>query len=164
MPSLIDLAPLREQVDIRGVKIDVFGISVKNIAQILFRFPELRKMLIRIDPGSDVIGQLISRVPELLGLLVACGCGADLENPESEKIITAASNLMVGEQWLVIEKVIPMTFPQGVNRFMAGVQGLLEQADGGRGRAPATTSAAPSNSASSTEETSESAGAQPQGS
>ena len=157
MPSLMELAPLRETVDIRGIKIDVFGISAKNIAQILFRFPEIRKMLIRIDPGSDVIGQLISRVPELLGLLVACGCGADLDNPASDKIIAQADLLTLGEQWAIIEKVIPLTFPQGVNRFMAGVQGLLAQADDARGRAPATTSPAQSNSASSMEETNESA-------
>lgn len=157
MPSLIDIAPLREQVEIRGTMIDVRGLSAGNIAEILYRFPEIRKMLIRIDPGSDVIGQLISRIPELLGLLAASACGADLSKPESDPLIAAAERLTVGEQWMILEKVIPLTFPQGVNRFMAGVQGLLEQADGARGRAPATTSPAQSSSASQTEEASESA-------
>ena len=157
MPSLIDIAPLREQVEIRGTMIDVRGLSAGNIAEILYRFPEIRKMLIRIDPGSDVIGQLISRIPELLGLLAASACGADLSSPESDPLVEAAQRLTVGEQWLILEKVIPLTFPQGMTRFMAGVQGLLEQADVARGRAPSTTSPAQSNSASSTEEASESA-------
>jgi hypothetical protein len=139
----------------------VFGIDADNIAEILFRFPEIRMMLIRVDPGSDVVGQLISRIPEALGLFVACACGADLNNENSEKIIEAARRLTVGEQWQILEVTLKLTFPQGVSNFLAGVQGLLGQADVGRGRAPATRSPAPSNSASSTDTTSDGAESAP---
>lgn len=163
MVSLVDIGPAKATVPIRGQDLDIVGLSSQNIAEILLQFPELRRLLVQIDPGSDVIETLVMRIPEGVNLLVAAACGVDVSDREArEKALAVVKNFTVGEQYLVIEAMLKITFPQGLSNFLAGVQGLFEQADGARGWAPAMRSPAQSNGASPPVAASETAGDQPQ--
>jgi hypothetical protein len=164
MVSLTDIGPAKATVLIRGQELDIVGLTAENIAEILLQFPEIRRMLVQVDPGMDVINQLMLRIPDAINLVIAAACGVDLNDKEKrEAACKAAANFTVGEQYLIIESMLKITFPQGMANFLAGVQGLFEQAGGARGWAPATTSHAQSNNASPQGEASETAGDQHQG-
>jgi hypothetical protein len=149
MVSLIDIGPAKITVPIRGQDFEVVGLSAQNIAEILLQFPELRRMLVQGDPGRDVIETLMMRIPEAVSLLVASACGVDVSDQQQrEDAMPKVAHFTLGEQYDVIAGMLSITFPRGINSFLAGIQGLFEQADVARGRVPATTSPAQFNGAS----------------
>ena len=158
MVSLVDIGKLRGTATIRGEEVDITGIKAKNIVNIFFKFPEVRMILTQVKPDAEVITTMVARFPDAVACIIAAACGA----PDDEKFIEAAGELTIGEQYAVLQKIGEITFPQGMQNFLDGVQKLLKQADGGLGWAPATMSPAPSNAASPQEEPSETAGTQPQ--
>jgi hypothetical protein len=162
MVSLIDIGPAKTKVQIRGQEFEVVGLAAQNIAEILLQFPELRRMLVQGSVGKDVIESLMMRIPDAVELLVAAACGVDVsDEKQREEALPKVKNFTLGEQYEVIEAMLGITFPRGINSFMAGIQGLFEQADGAGGRVPATRSPAQSNGASPQDETSENAGDRP---
>jgi hypothetical protein len=165
MVSLLDIAPVKESVTIRGVDLPVNGLTAMHIASLFAKFPEIRRIVTTSSPGKNVIESLINRAPEAAGLLVCAGTGADLEDKEKlEPHLRQALSLNFGEQFEILQKVIDLTFPKGLPSFLEGLERLMVASGGALGKAPATTSSAPSSSASSTAETKTDAGIQPQGS
>jgi hypothetical protein len=161
MVSLIDIGPAKTVVQIRGHDFEVVGLAAQNIAEILLQFPELRRMLVQGDVGRDVIETLMMRIPDAVHLLVASACGVDVsDEKQREDALVKVKNFTLGEQYDVIEAMLGITFPRGITNFLAGIQGLFEQAEGARGRVPATKSHAQFNGALPPEEANESAGDQ----
>jgi hypothetical protein len=164
MVSLIDIVEQTSTVRIGEHDVTVHGISAENIAQVLLRFPEIRMILIA-ETGVDrsVVMSLVERFPEAAGLILAAATGADLapgdEKKEAElkKHVDAARRLPIGAQYEILEKTVDLTFPRGVENFLAGVGARLKRLGVGRGWAAGTTSLEPSNSASSTAAASETA-------
>lgn len=157
MVSLVDIGDLKDTVSIRGKDIEISGITAAHIVGVFYKFPEVRMFLTQPQPGSEVVQTLITRFPEAVALLIAAACGS----PDDEKAIDIASRLGIGEQYMILEKVAVLTFPQGMTNFLEGVQKLFAQANGGLGWAPGTTLPAPSSDASQQEEAKETAGTAP---
>lgn len=156
MVSLVDIGSMKDTVTIRGQEVDINGLTAEHIVGIFYRFPDIRKLLTQLSPDPDVVGSLISRFPEAVGCIIAAACGA----PDDRNAIEVATKLSIGEQYMILEKIVPLTFPQGAQNFLDGIQRLLQQADG-RGWVPVTKSPAPSNGASPPVEASETAGTPP---
>lgn len=154
MVSLVDIGDLKATVSIRGNDLEVSGITAAHIVGVFYKFPEVRMFLTQASPGAEVVQTLITRFPEAVALLIAAACGS----PDDEKVIAVAGKLGIGEQYAILEKVAELTFPQGIQNFLDGVQKRFRQANGGLGWAPATTLPAQSNGASPPEEQSETAG------
>lgn len=143
MVSLVDLGPLKKTVPIRGLDIEVKGITAHDIFALLQDYPELRYVLAGKKTEGDVVVSLINGIPGSLGSIIAAATGHAGE-PEH---IGAAQTLTVGEQTLILEAAIELTFPQGVSSFAASLAKLASQA-GARGWGAATSSPAQSNDAS----------------
>lgn len=166
MVSLVDIAKKgssQATVPIRGEDMQVNGLTAEQIADIFMEFPEIRRMVTGNVPDPAALQSLLSRFPEAAGLILAAGTGVNLENKEErEAAVAAARSLSLGEQFDLFDKILECTFPRGVQNFLDGVQKHI--GGGGRGWAPGTTSPAPSNAASPTGGSSETAGSQPQSS
>lgn len=160
MVSLVDIGDMKDTITIRGHDIEITGVTAKDIVNIFYKFPEVRVMLTQATPGSEVVSTMVARAPDAVAYLIAAACGT----PDDEKAITVAGRLTVGEQYEALKKIATLTFPQGMQNFLDGVQGLLARANGGLGWAPVTTSPAPSSAVSPPEETKTDAGEAPQGS
>jgi hypothetical protein len=159
MVSLIDVGPAKANVIIREQSQEVVGLHSRNIAEILLQFPEVRRLIVRGDPDRTIIETLMMRIPEAVDLLVASACGIDVSNKEErEAALPKVQHFTLGEQYDIIEASLKVTFPRGMGNFLAGVQGLIEQADDGRGWAPAMRSPAQSNGASQPDSTKSDAG------
>ena len=153
------VGPAKAEVEIRGKMQEVVGLHSRNIAEILLQFPEVRRLIVKGDPDRTILETLMMRVPEAIDLLVASACGVDVsDKAQREAALIKVQHFTIGEQYDIIEGMLKISFPRGMGNFLAGVQGLIEQSDAGRGRAPATRSPAPSNGASPPEETRNDAG------
>ena len=72
MASLLDIAPLTGTVHIRGIDITVTGLPLKDVAQLLVRFPKLQQAL----KGASVVENVMASGPEAIAAIIAAGCGA----------------------------------------------------------------------------------------
>jgi hypothetical protein len=143
MVSLVDIGPATSSVTIRGKDVEVIGMTAEHIVKLFIKVPELRR-LVTGKADEDVMTTLFNTFPHLLGQITAA-CVGGMDNPQ---VIEAASNLSLGEQWMLIEASMKITFPQGVGNFLDGLLALMGQKGVGSGWAQAMTSPAQSSAAS----------------
>lgn len=119
MVGLLDIGPLTRTVTVRGKEVEVRGVNAEELFHLLDAFPELRKMF----SGSGVAPkpeQLIKQVPLAVAAVVAAATGT----PGDEKAIAIARKLAVGEQAELITTIWDLTFPKGVQSFIAALEEL----------------------------------------
>lgn len=117
MASLLEIANAPRQVEIRGVKVDVYGISGETLAILMVRFPEVGKMLSGLQVDDNALAKL---APKALAACIAAGTGF----AGDDKAEQAAAKLGVGEQLELIDEIMRLTFPRGIGPFVEKLQGL----------------------------------------
>lgn len=138
MPGLLDIAPSREVVTIRGTAVEVTGVSAQGFAELLGRFPELRKLMTGIEVEVDSLFRLAGSA---IAPIIAAGTGA----PGDDKAEAVAGSLSVDEQSELLEAIVRQTFPKGIGPFAARLGGLAQSLGAGASpTAPATKSPRPS--------------------
>lgn len=145
MVSLIDLGPLREEVELRGQMLEVKGLSADFIFKLLTASAELRMLLAEKKVDVENVMSLIDQAPVAVAECIAC---ATDKQGDPETIAFALTQLSAGESALLVSPIMRLTFPQGVKSFMDGLSALAQEATGGRGWGAATKSPAPSKSVS----------------
>jgi hypothetical protein len=146
MVGLLDIADASAEIEVRGQKVSVTGITARGIAILLEQFPELRKI---ISGRSDDLtaGKLIEQAPDAVAAAIAAGTGLPGDKVAEEK----AANLSLGDQLNLLDAIIRLTFPIGFGPFverltsLAGSINLLPDAGGGPSKARATKSPEQSN-------------------
>lgn len=107
MPSLLDIAPPElsaEDVDVRGVKLRVQGLSARQWAGLYARFPDLRaQMAGRQEQAPTAIDSLRSQAA-----MIAAGLGQD-GNPEIERAVV--ERLSLEDQNQVIAVILRLSLP-----------------------------------------------------
>jgi hypothetical protein len=109
MTDLIDIAGISEIVTLNGRDIVVHGLSARDLAKLLKRFPELLSL---IQGGNIEAVDLFERVPEALEAVIAAAIGA----PEEQ-----ISRLPAAVQMALLEVAMSMTMPGGLGPFVARV-------------------------------------------
>src|SRR4051812_45419149 len=117
MASLLDIGPLTRPVIIRGVTINVKGVSGLSLFYLLDRFPEMRKVF--SNAGVPVNAEdLLRQAP---GAVAAIAAHATSEGPMTEEQQVAAETrflmLSLGEQLEIVMPIWDLTFPSGVQSF-----------------------------------------------
>ncbi len=138
MVSLVDIAPACERVTVRGQEVDVFGVSAAGVAQLLARFPDLRKLFSGRDVGAD---EIVAVGGELVAAIIAAGT----DSPGDPAAEEAAGRLGIDEQADLLAAILRVTLPKGVGPFVEKLLALgatLGDASGAgsAASAPATTS------------------------
>lgn len=123
MVSLLDITPSSArhvQVEVRGQKVDVNGISLGDIAYLIQAFPEVKDLF----SGKDVnlsIDDILQQAPGMVYELIACGTGSRADT----KAIGVASNLSIEEQAELMEAIMGETFKGGLRPFVERVKRML---------------------------------------
>jgi hypothetical protein len=117
MPGLLDIAPVHETIEIRGQPVTVSGITLKGVASLLSRFPDLGALFGGQQLASDKLAELGS---DIIAALIAAGCGA----PEDPDVEAVAVSLSLGEQVELLNAVIRVTMPRGVGPFVEQIKSL----------------------------------------
>jgi hypothetical protein len=121
MVGLLDIAELSEEVEIKGKKLEVRGISAQGIANLMSKFPDLRKLV--SGKGDEVTPeQLMDLAPGAIAIAIAAACGSP-GDPAAEKI---AGQLGVADQVKLLNVVLKLTFPGGFGPFVADLTHLVD--------------------------------------
>ena len=138
MVGLVDIAPVTSTVTVRGQGITVKGVSVRGIAQLLARFPELRALMTGREVALD---DLLRLGGDVVCAIIAAGTGA----PGDADVEKAADNLTLEEQADLLAAIVELTMPRGLGPLVERLSrlGLLA---GGASATQATTSPPPSKS------------------
>lgn len=160
MVSLVELAPLRDEVEVRGQKVQIKGLSADFIVTLLTKSNELRLLLAqrKLDPENAI--DLVTQAPVAIAECIAC---ATNKQGDPTTIAFALTELNVGETLGMIGPIFKLTFPQGVKSFIDGLDRLAREATGGSGWAAAMKLQETSSAASEPVTTAAQSGDIPQG-
>lgn len=150
MATLLDIAPLIKNIEIRGTKLIVRGISALGVVYLFTRFPVLRALMTGKQIEGLTVEAFIVMAPASVAAVIAVGLGYVGENPdEQEQAEEIAASLSLDEQIYTLTEIMEVTLPRGVGPFVEMINGLASKADV-LGKAAATKLAALSNGASQT--------------
>ncbi|TPI13869.1 hypothetical protein [Mesorhizobium sp. B4-1-1] len=116
MTEFIDIAPLTVTETVRGHQVEVHGVELTDIAQIIFRFPEVAKLFDmkgkkKIDPQA--FGALSKA---LQAALIAAAVPRISE--------AGAANLTPGERALLVSRILLLTVPSPAGPFLEALARL----------------------------------------
>lgn len=115
MPGLLDIAPAAKRVMIPTSEgeaaVDVRGLSISDIRDLLARFPEVVGML---GSGNVKVADVMKLGPEIVGAIIAAATGY----PGNEKAETFCKEIGAGVQAEVLAAAIKLTMPRGPGPFV----------------------------------------------
>lgn len=113
--DLLSIAPLNEVVPIRGeLKVNVTGVQIGDIVNLLARFPELRKMWAK---GEFQPQQMVKMSEDIVVSLIAAGA----ENLDEAN----AKHLSLGERVEIIRAILKVTMPSGPGPFVSTLTEIM---------------------------------------
>lgn len=129
MVSLVDLAPIKETITVRGKEFELQGVPAIVIVDLLIEFPELRRIFAEKELRPDELSALITGSGRLTGAIIAAANG-EYGNDEAMGI---AARLPPGDIVKFIPAILRLTFPQGIQAFIEEVAALLPKTVDGSG-------------------------------
>jgi hypothetical protein len=118
MVSLLDLAPVAENVSVRGRDIPVNGLSITDLRDLMAAFPDAAALF---SGGGINAGALLASAPKLC----AAGICLALGSPGTPEEIAAVLKWPAGDQVKVLNKVIALSAPDGIGPFVQMAESLL---------------------------------------
>lgn len=119
MPTLLDIAPSGETVEVWGTSLDITGLSSKGLVYLWQRFPQLQGLF---DASKEVdAGALIEIAPDAISAIIAAGTGA----PGCVATEALADKMPLDAQLDVLTAVMKVSMPQGAGPFVAKLMGLV---------------------------------------
>lgn len=122
MPSLVDVAPIRQKITISGVELECRGLSLAVLAHVLNESDELRRLMTEGVLPTPLV--LLTRVPQAAHMIMAAGMGK-LHDPEEER---AAADLVFEDQFNLVASILELTFPGGLAPFFDRLGKLMAMA------------------------------------
>lgn len=124
MPSLADIAPRTKQVRVGEAVVDVRGIGVDTIAEVVGRSDPLRRLIeTRSFQGLDP-WDLVAEAPDAVRYVIAsatCPVSADPLDPDDEAFkaeLRAAGRLALDDQVEILATIFEVSMPGGLNPFV----------------------------------------------
>jgi hypothetical protein len=117
MAGLLDIVAAAASVDVLGTAVPVKGVSVRGVASLLARFPEIQGAM----TGEALTAEtLMALAPAAVSAVICAGCGY-LGDADQE---AAAADLPVGAQIDLLSEIIRATVPRGVGPLAEKVKAL----------------------------------------
>ena len=120
--SLADIGAPHEQVSIGDQKLDVYGLSVESLIELLQRFPEIGKWL---APGVVDMKEMLVACPKVVRAIIASSTGT----PGDMKVEDVAAKLSIEVQLDILEATIRLTFKDGFGPFVQRIAVLASIAE-----------------------------------
>jgi hypothetical protein len=125
MASILDLGDLTEEVEIRGVKLTVQGVTAGHIFQLFASFPDMRRMLTEKEGSPQAV--LLDLAPELIAKLIVLALDESPENREAAE--AKAKKLGASDQLAILSAVQRLSFKNGVGPFVDEVNALMSASE-----------------------------------
>jgi hypothetical protein len=125
MVGLLDIGPAFEEVEVRGTKLQVVGLTAEGLFHLFAQFPAVAKSV--SDRGDLSAEEMMQLAPDAVAFAIAAVTGA----PGNKEAIAIAKSLSAQEQLDILEAGIRLTFPRGAGPFVQTLMRLIESADVG---------------------------------
>lgn len=123
MVGIVDVARTFVIVKIGEQTVECYGISVKKVAELLVRFPELKMIVVGL--GSELtVEAVLTFAPNAVATIIAMGT-----LDESEAGVEAASNFPMEVQFNLLEGIQKATMPGGAIPFMERLRAMNNTLD-----------------------------------
>lgn len=132
--SLLDIGRLKTTVDIRGVQMEVVGLSARDLFRLLDMFPELRRMFGGVDVRPE---QLFAQAPDAITRVIAyvldyreiklTEIGTETSSDIDliyQRALESIDNLTIGEQTDIVKAAWDLTFPRGIKSFFDALEAM----------------------------------------
>lgn len=106
--GLLDVAPSDDTITLGGEAYPVRGVSVRKIAHLLRRYPNLRRLFSGLDSGPDGIADMLDAIPAIL----AAGVVSDSSAPDLE---ARFDELPIEDLLDGLNRVLKATMPGGID-------------------------------------------------
>jgi hypothetical protein len=116
--SLLDLGPLEEEVEVRGVKLTVHGLTASDLFKLFSQFPDMRQMVEQLGTPSAV---MLNLAPDVVAKVIATVTGS----PGDKEVEAKAKLLGAADQMMILSAVQRLSFPQGFGPFVSQVTKLM---------------------------------------
>ena len=133
MVSLLDIVPQKRTVQIAGGELELRGLGLRQIADLLLRFPNLRNLVTQGAPEIE-IEALLLMAPDAIGAIIAEAAS----QPDAEA--TIADALSVDDISTCLTAIVDLTMPKGPLPFFLQVARLVNLGVGLIGKDQATIS------------------------
>jgi hypothetical protein len=154
MSSLLDLGPLTEEVEVRGVKLTVRGLTAASLFKLFSEFPNLQQALAQMGTANT---DMLELAPDLFAKVIAIATGS----PDDAAIIAKARELGAADQMAILSVVQKLSFPQGFGPFVDQITRLMVMDTPIPSSGQGNSSHAPSNAALQTDSPGLTRGASP---
>jgi hypothetical protein len=154
MNSLLDLGPLTEEVDVRGLKLTVHGLTAADLFKLFAEFPNMQQALAQMGTSSSGMLEL---APDLFAKVIAIATGS----PGDVAVIAKARELGAADQMAILSAVQKLSFPQGFGPFVDQITRLMVMDAPSQSSGPGNSSHAPSNAVLQTDSPGLTRGASP---
>jgi len=111
MGSLLDLGPLTEEIEIRGVKLTISGLTAADMFKLFSEYPDLQQRLAQLGSPGAVMMNL---APDLFAKMIAMAVGS----PGDQEMEARARKLGAADQINILSAVQRLSFPQGFGPFV----------------------------------------------
>jgi hypothetical protein len=120
MVSLLDIGPLTEEVEIRGTKITVQGLTAGHIFQLFSEYPDMRKMF---ETGTDASPQsvMLQLAPDLIARIISIATGS----PGDPAVEAKAKTMGAADQLAIVSAVQRLSFKDGIGPFIEQISSLM---------------------------------------
>lgn len=119
MTSLLDIGPLTEEVEIRGTKLDIQGLTAGHLFQLFAEFPDMRKLL---ESGEgDPQTTLLNLAPDLIARIIAIATGAS----GNKEVEAKAKTMGATDQLAILSAVQRLSFKDGIGPFLDRINQLM---------------------------------------
>jgi hypothetical protein len=115
--SLIDIGGAQEQVPVRGMNLNITGVSARGAISLIQRFPDMQKWF---SGGGLTAAEMIVAGPDVIAAIIAAGTG-HLNDEAHEKV---ADELPVEVQLDILEAIGRVTFKSGFGPFVKRIVAL----------------------------------------
>lgn len=111
--ALLSVAPKHtETVELNGVSVDIFPVSLMSVAKILRRFPEAIQVLIGEHQKPELA--IVNCGPEAVAAIIAAGMGK-VNDIETEVKISQLPDEWQAE---LLGEIVRITMPDGLEQWM----------------------------------------------
>lgn len=129
MVSLVDIVPQTRSVETTVGTVELHGLGLRTIADLLLRFPELRQIWISNGAFSFDAEALIQAAPDAVGTIIATAA----DQPEAANRIAEA--LSIDDVVDCLIAIRELTMPGGRGPFVERLARLVGAGDVRNGRA-----------------------------
>jgi hypothetical protein len=125
MVSLLDIVPQKRSVQIAAGELELRGLGLRQIADLLLRFPTLRNLFTQGEPEGITVEALLILAPDAVGAIIAEAAG----QPDAAEAI--ADGFAIDDVAQCLIAVRDLTMPGGVAPFFERLRQLGGSADPG---------------------------------